>query len=256
MTYQSKLDNPRVNIQFSKLNLINMDVSLDDIIKKNKPSHKKTPDSKKKMSNPRKSGNFKMDRIRLGQNQRGRSTEKRGNRDNLKPTGNKNLQRSPQGPTKMVVSNLHPEVDQSDLQELFSEYGRLKKVVLHFDRNGKSQGSADVIFDRKSDAIKSMKQYNGVPLDGKPMKIELVLPKSDSRPILKSRINERSNFGRKTPLKRRNSGKVVKPRSVKKAKMSPKSAQKKKNLAEKKPKPTAEDLDKEMEEYMKGKPEK
>lgn len=35
------------------------------------------------------------------------------------------------------------------------------------------QGSAEVVFARRSDAFQASKRYNGVQLDGKPMKIEI-----------------------------------------------------------------------------------
>lgn len=76
--------------------------------------------------------------------------------------------------TKLHISNLDPSVTVDDVQELFSEVGELKRYSVNYDKDGRSKGTAEVVFARKVDALDAIKRYNGVLLDGKPMKLVLI----------------------------------------------------------------------------------
>ncbi|CAM8898056.1 unnamed protein product [Rhodiola kirilowii] len=76
--------------------------------------------------------------------------------------------------TKLYISNLDYGVSNDDIKELFSEVGDLKKYSIHYDRSGRSKGTAEVVYSRREDAVAAVKRYNNVQLDGKRIKIEIV----------------------------------------------------------------------------------
>uniref|UniRef100_A0A0A0L717 RRM domain-containing protein n=1 Tax=Cucumis sativus TaxID=3659 RepID=A0A0A0L717_CUCSA len=96
--------------------------------------------------------------------------------------------------TKLYVSNLDYGVTKEDIKELFSEIGDVKRFAIHYDKNGRPSGSAEVVYTRRSDAFAALKRYNNVLLDGKPMKIEM-LGDNAEMPV-SARINVTGTNGR------------------------------------------------------------
>ncbi|WOL00694.1 THO complex subunit 4A-like [Canna indica] len=76
--------------------------------------------------------------------------------------------------TKLYISNLEYGVSNEDIKELFAEIGDLKRYSINYDKSGRSKGTAEVVFSRRSDAFEAVKRYNNVLLDGKPMIIEII----------------------------------------------------------------------------------
>ena len=75
--------------------------------------------------------------------------------------------------TKLYISNLDFGVTNQDVKELFSEFGPMVRYGVNHSAAGRSVGSAEVFFKNKISAIKAMQKYNGVTLDGRPMKLEI-----------------------------------------------------------------------------------
>ena len=58
------------------------------------------------------------------------------------------------------------------LQEYFSKsVGPVKKVLLNYNKNGRSVGVATIIFSQAQSAAAAAKQLDSVKVDGKPMRV-------------------------------------------------------------------------------------
>ncbi|CAA0318931.1 unnamed protein product [Arabidopsis thaliana] len=97
--------------------------------------------------------------------------------------------------TTVYITNLDQGVTNEDIRELYAEIGELKRYAIHYDRNGRPSGSAEVVYMRRSDAIQAMRKYNNVLLDGRPMKLEILGGSTESAPVA-ARVNVTGLNGR------------------------------------------------------------
>lgn len=153
---------------------------------------------------------------------------------------------------KMIVKNLHFNVSDNDVKELFSSLGKLRSSRVHYSSAGKSLGVADVHFDRRIDAEKACKTYNGVPLDGRPMRIELVdksLPVANRVGPIKKQApkgNQAGNNARRGQTGGNRGGRQS--GGQKRGQKSNNKQQKPKKV--KKEEVTVEELDKQLDSYL------
>ena len=101
-------------------------------------------------------------------------------------------------PTKLNIRNLHYGVSDADIRELFSiGFQSYKSSAVYFGRNGRSKGAAHVLYGKKADALKAIKQFGGKKLDGRILKISIApvfsspakkfVVRSEKRPARSSR---------------------------------------------------------------------
>jgi len=77
------------------------------------------------------------------------------------------------GGSTLHIANLDFGVNNQDIGELFGEFGPIRRFAVHFDQMGRSLGTAEVHYVDNRDAMRALTKYNGVPLDGRPMKIQI-----------------------------------------------------------------------------------
>ncbi|KAK2750414.1 hypothetical protein FQN57_003894 [Myotisia sp. PD_48] len=75
---------------------------------------------------------------------------------------------------KLRITNLHYDLTQEDLEELFSRIGPVSTVSLVYDRAGRSEGVAFVTYQRLADANTAIREFDGANAKGQPIRLSLL----------------------------------------------------------------------------------
>ncbi|QIW99830.1 hypothetical protein AMS68_005348 [Peltaster fructicola] len=158
------------------------------------------------------------------------------------------------GESKIIVSGLPEDVDETQIKDYFTKtVGHVKKAMLTYGPQGRSRGVATLIFSKPGSAAEAAQQLNGVKVDGRAMRIEVVVGAKNvtaaPAKTLGDRITSQPKSAARTKPVRgaKDAPKAAAPNGAKPARGGKKSGR----AGRPKPK-TSEELDAEMQDYFGG----
>ncbi|KAI0013217.1 RNA recognition domain-containing protein [Xylariaceae sp. FL0662B] len=152
------------------------------------------------------------------------------------------------GESKVVVSNLPKDVTESQIKEYFvTSVGPIKRVELSYGPNSVSRGIATVAFAKPDGATKAYNALNGLLVDNKPIKIEIVVSAAKAAEMVPATktLTERISQPKAQPKSAANDKKKETA-----AKASATRGRKRRTRSGRPAKKTTEELDSEMADYF------
>lgn len=146
---------------------------------------------------------------------------------------------------QISISNLNVQVTEADVREIFSGIGRIRNVAVHYDARGRSRGTAVVTFQTRGQAIKAVNEYHQAEVDGRPMYVRTVTGGGGGvdAPARKRSVKKKTQQQRR---QRQSNKKRGNNNTRGRGKKGGRGRGGKRDSA---PSKTAEQLDKEMEDY-------
>ncbi|EIE25597.1 splicing factor, CC1-like protein [Coccomyxa subellipsoidea C-169] len=77
------------------------------------------------------------------------------------------------GPCKLYIGNLHPNIQEQDLKQVFEAFGAVEYITLQKDPTGRSQGYGFVQYQTTPDATKAMQQLDGLDIAGSQISVKI-----------------------------------------------------------------------------------
>ncbi|KAI8232205.1 mRNA export protein mlo3 [Colletotrichum sp. SAR 10_99] len=89
------------------------------------------------------------------------------------------------GDSKVIVSNLPKDVSEQQIKEYFlTSVGPIKRVEISYGPNSVSRGIANITFRDADGASKAFQKLNGLLVDNRPIKIEIVVSASQAANVI------------------------------------------------------------------------
>ncbi len=81
----------------------------------------------------------------------------------------------------IYVGNLSYKVKESELKQIFEEYGEVASAKIISDKyTGRSKGFGFVVMDNSDEAVNAIEKLNGIELDSREIVVNEAKPKNDS----------------------------------------------------------------------------
>ncbi|RMD40448.1 hypothetical protein DV735_g4706, partial [Chaetothyriales sp. CBS 134920] len=82
---------------------------------------------------------------------------------------------------RLRVDNLHYDLTEDDIYELFTRIAPVADVKMRYDRAGRSEGTAFVTYEHVADARQAIREFDGANAKGQPIRLQLLqLPRRDN----------------------------------------------------------------------------